>query len=200
MLKSLCTFVAGLLFCLPLFSQGAEDSKFSGFVTRSDNESVSLFWEIPDSSDIQHFIVEKSKNGLQWKSLDTILHMSSTYSYRDNEPSIGLNYYRILAENSGKTFYSIIRRAYVGKIENNITVYPNPVTRNLRFQMTALTKGRYHAVVYNSAGNMIAGEVIEHDGNNNTVNLALPQTTAKGIYRLVLLTKNEFYKQIFLVQ
>jgi len=200
MLRCLCMFVIGLCSSLFLYSQSAEDSKFSGFITRSDNENVFLTWEIPDSSDIQHFVVERSKNGLQWSALDTFLHSSTTYSYADRQPYMGLNYYRVQALGNGKTYSSIIRRAYVGKVENFVTIYPNPVNGNLNFQMTALAKGRYNAAVYNSSGYLITGRMIEHDGNNNAVSLSLPQTISSGIYRLVLKTKNQFYKQIFLVQ
>ena len=193
-------FVIGLCSSLFLYSQSAEDSKFSGFITRSDNENVFLTWEIPDSSDIQHFVVERSKNGLQWSALDTFLHSSTTYSYADRQPYMGLNYYRVQALGNGKTYSSIIRRAYVGKVENFVTIYPNPVNGNLNFQMTALAKGRYNAAVYNSSGYLITGRMIEHDGNNNAVSLSLPQTISSGIYSLVLKTKKQFYKQIFLVQ
>jgi len=193
-------FVIGLCSCISLYSQGIEDSKFSGFITRSDNENVFLMWEIPDSSDIQHLIVERSKNGLQWSALDSFLYASTTYSYADRQPYTGLNYYRVKAMGKGKTYSSIIRRAYVGKVENFVTIYPNPVIGNLNFQMTALAKGRYNAAVYNSSGYLITGRIIEHDGNNNAVSLTLPQTISSGIYRLVLKTKNQFYKQIFLVQ
>ena len=200
MMRCLCIVVIGLCYSSVVFGQHTEESQFNGFVTRSDNESVFLSWEIPDSSSIEYFIVEKSKNGLQWQGLDTVWHDDASYTYADKSPLIGLNYYRIFASGSGRIFYSIIRRAYVGRIDNTVTVYPNPVSKNLRFQMTALAKGRYNAAVYNSTGSLIAGRIIEHDGNNNAVTIALPPVINRGIYRLVLLTKTEFYKQIFLVQ
>src|SRR5690349_15118364 len=113
MLRCLCMFVIGLCSSLLLYSQSAEDSKFRGFITRSDNVSVFLSWEIPDSSDVRHFVVERSKNGLQWSTLDTVIHASNTYTYADRQPFTGLNYYRVQAQGNGKLYSSIIRRAYV---------------------------------------------------------------------------------------
>jgi hypothetical protein len=200
MLKSIGLFAIIMFSCSKMFCQDTGKINFTGFVTRSDNENVYLLWEVPDSSNLEYFIAEKSNNGVQWKTLDTILRTGNSYMYTDKTPSVGLNYYRIKAPANGKIFYSISRRAYVSKIDNSIPVYPNPVNKNLRFQMTALSKGRYQAVVYSSNGVRIAGQVINHDGKDNYITITLPSIMSKGVYRLVLLTKNEFYKQNFLVQ
>jgi hypothetical protein len=178
----------------------ALNAQFTGFVTNSNNEYVYLQWQVTDSSDVQYFTVEKSRNGVQWQTLDTILKNGNSYAYIDSFPVTGLNYYRIQAAGSGKLVYSISRRAYVGVIDNFITVYPNPVNKNLRFEMSALTKGKYRASVYSLNGVWIAGELIDHDGKDNYVTITLPPVIGKGIYWLVLMTKNEFYKQNFLVQ
>src|SRR5690242_20573324 len=127
MRRYLCMFVIGCCSGIALSAQSAEESKFSGFRVRSNNVSVFLSWEVPDSAGVEQFIVERSKNGLQWKTLDTVSHAAPAYSYSDDFPAIGLNYYRVQASGGGKNFSSIIRRAYVGKIENIVTIYPNPV-------------------------------------------------------------------------
>ena len=200
MLRSIGVFIVTVLCRFVAFSQDTSNVNFSGFVTRSDNENVYLLWDVPDSSDFEYFVVEKSNNGVQWKILDTVLHNGISYRYTDNTPAVGLNYYRIEATVNGKLFYSISRRAYVSNIDNSIPVYPNPVNKDLRFQMTALSKGHYQAVVYASNGVRIAGQSINHDGKDNYITIVLPPLISRGVYRLVLLTKNEFYKQNFLVQ
>jgi hypothetical protein len=200
MLKPIGIFVISMFCCSALFSQDTGTINFKGFVTRSDNQNVYLLWEIPDSSNFEYFIAEKSSNGVHWETLDTILRNGNSYMYTDKTPLTGLNYYRIKATAIGKIFYSISRRAYISNIDNSIPVYPNPVNKNLGFQMTALAKGRYQAVVYASNGVRIAGRIINHDGKDNYITITLPSIISKGVYRLVLLTKNEFYKQNFLVQ
>jgi hypothetical protein len=178
----------------------ALNAQFTGFVTNNNDEFVYLQWQISDSSDVQYFTVEKSRNGVQWQTLDTILRNGNSYAFTDSFPSTGLNYYRVQAAGAGKIVYSISRRAYVGVIDNLITVYPNPVNKNLRFEMSALAKGRYQAGVYSLNGTRIAGQYIDHDGKDNYVTILLPPILSKGIYWIVLMTKNEFYKQNFLVQ
>ena len=200
MLRSIGVFAMSLFGCFTVFSQDSSNLNFAGFVTRSDNVNVYLLWELPENSNWEYFIAEKSKNGVQWNTLDTIAHNGTSYMYTDKTPSSGLNYYRIKAAGMGKFLYSISRRAYVSSIDNSIPVYPNPVNKILGFQMTALAKGRYQAVVYSSSGARITGQQINHDGKDNYVTISLPPIMSRGVYRLVLLTKNEFYKQNFLVQ
>ena len=178
------------------------NASFAGFITSSDNEYVYLQWQVADSSDVQYFTVEKSSNGVQWKTLDTVLPSGNLdrYFYIDSLPQTGLNFYRIKASAGNKTIYSLSRRNYVGVVDNLVTVYPNPVKQNLRFEMSALIQGKYRALVFSSAGVKIAEKFIDHDGKDKYVTIPLPPAVSHGIYWIVLMTKNEFYKQNFLIQ
>jgi hypothetical protein len=66
--------------------------------------------------------------------------------------------------------------------------------------MTAILKGNYDVVVYNSDGSRISAQTISHDGNDNYVTLPLPTNLAKGVYWLVLYSKTEFYKRSFIIE
>lgn len=180
----------------------ALNASFTGFTAYSDNDYAYLQWQVADSSDVKYFTVEKSYNGVQWTTMDTLLTSSNQdkYSYIDSLPRTGVNFYRIKAGEGNKTIYSISRRAYVGIVKNLVTVYPNPVQQNLRFQMAALIQGKYRAMVFSSTGIKIAEKMIDHDGKDKYITIPLSATTSRGIYWIVLMTKNEFYKQNFLVQ
>jgi hypothetical protein len=174
---------------------------FTGFLSATDDENVYLSWQIQQVvPDLQYFILEKSHNGVIWSVLDTIPASGIQYAYLDGSPFTGVNFYRVRAVGLGKYDYSIVRRIYVGRVENIITIYPNPVFHNLRFQMTAIIKGKYKYAIYNSAGSRLAAGNIDHDGNDNYVTLPLPEQMGKDVFWLVLYSKKEFYKQSFLVQ
>lgn len=201
MLRCFGMFITGMLCYSAACCQDAT-IQFTGFLIRSDNEFVYLQWQVKDSiNEVNYFTVEKSGNGVQWKTLDTIFKSANTfYNYTDSLPSTGVNYYRIKAAGSDKSVYSFSKRAYVGVIDNLVTVYPNPANKSLRFQMAALTKGRYQAAIFSVTGVKIAQKIIDHDGKDSYITIPLPPITGRGIYWLVLMTKNEFYKQNFLVQ
>ena len=174
---------------------------YTGFSTRTNNEKVFLDWQISQTvSELKYFILEKSHNGVVWSVMDTVSISGIQYFYTDNSPFTGVNFYRVRASGSEKTNYSIVRRIYVGRVENIITIYPNPVSRNLRFQMTAIIKGNYDVVIYNADGSRITASTINHDGNDNYVTIPLPGNLAKGLFWLVLYSKNEFYKRSFMIE
>jgi hypothetical protein len=201
MLRRFGFFIMGMLFYGAAYCQD-QRIQFTGFVTQSDNEYVYLQWQVKDSIDeVQYFTVQKSNNGVQWKTLDTIFkNANAFYIYTDSVPVTGVNYYRIQAAASDQSIYSFSRRIYVGVVDNLVTVYPNPVNRNVRFQMAALSKGRYQAAIFSVTGAKVAQKIIDHDGKDNYINIPLPPAAGHGIYWLVLMNKNEFYKQNFLVQ
>ena len=177
------------------------DAQFSSFFLRTNNEIVFIDWSIEQvTNDLQYFILEKSKNGVVWHVLDTVGVNGTTYLYIDETPYLGVNFYRIRAKGQGKNNYSIDRRIYVGHVENIVTIYPNPVHRNLRFRMTAVIKGKYDVVVYNSDGSRVSAQTISHDGNDNYVTIPLPVNLAKGVYWLVLYNSTEFYKRSFTIE
>jgi hypothetical protein len=174
---------------------------FTGFTTATDNEKVLLNWQIDQViTELQYFIVEKSRNGVKWKIADTVSLYGTQYNYIDNSPFDGVNFYRLIAKGGNKTNCSFVRRIYVGRVDNIVTIYPNPVYENLRFQMTAIAKGKYDLVIYNSDGTRVSATAIEHDGNDNYVTLHLPKSLQRGIYWLVLYSKSEFYKRSFTIQ
>jgi hypothetical protein len=188
-------FRANIIITTPLNVQ------FTGFSLKTNNEQVFIGWSIEQViPDLQYFILEKSGNGVQWKVLDSISVNGTSYSYVDEFPFAGVNFYRIRANGSGKHNYSIERRIYVGQVENIITIYPNPVFRNLRFRMTAMVKGIYAIDVYNSDGSRIVAQKIEHDGNDNYITVPLPINLSKGLFWLVLYNRNEFFKRSFIIE
>lgn len=188
-------FKANIIITTPLNVQ------FTGFSVKTDNKQVFIGWSIEQVTlDLQYFLLEKSHNGVQWTVLDTTAVAGTDYSKIDDAPFAGVNFYRIRAIGSGKHNYSIDRRIYVGQVDNIITIYPNPVYRNLRFRMTAMVKGNYDVDVYNSDGTRVVAQRIVHDGNDNYVTIPLPEKLSKGLFWLVLYNKHEFFKRSFVIE
>ncbi|MER3497379.1 MAG: hypothetical protein C4308_01450 [Chitinophagaceae bacterium] len=175
--------------------------KFTGFIAINREQEVELRWSIEElNRDVEYFLLEKSKNGVAWQVLDTSLPAGNLYRYVDQSPRDGVNFYRISAYGNGKTNSSFTRRIYRDRVENIITVYPNPVIKNLRFQMTAIPARKYELAVYTANGKRIISGSILHNGEDNFFTFALPAQTGRGIYWLVLFSKEEFYKTSFFVE
>ena len=72
------------------------------------------------------------------------------------------------------------------------------VTREQCF--AAVSKGNYQMSVFGNNGQKITTMPVQHDGNDRTIKINLPVTLSRGVYRLFLIDKVEFYKQSFLIK
>jgi len=106
--------------------------RFSTFNASLSNSQTDLFWQTSNEENNQYFQIERSADGINWKSLQTIegAGVRSTsirkYTSADKEPLYGFNYYRIRQVNTDGTFsYSEVRKVN-NRLITNILVFPNP--------------------------------------------------------------------------
>lgn len=126
-------------------------------------------------------MLERSSDGKKFISITPIQTktVASKYSYWDETPFAGINYYRLRIENSNNEFlYSKIVSAFVSdKDAVAVQLYPNPVNDilTIRYNKSSTTVAQYH--ITDISGKIIlSGEVINGE---TTVNVS---SLAKGIY------------------
>ncbi|MCU7375751.1 T9SS type A sorting domain-containing protein [Paucibacter sp. O1-1] len=89
-----------------------------------------MTWNTSSETNSERFDIEHSINGKEWTKIGSIAaHGESSttkfYSFRDNSPISGDNFYRLKMMDSDGTFaYSHIENLH---FDNSIKVYPNPV-------------------------------------------------------------------------
>jgi hypothetical protein len=173
------------------------------------NNSVKIDWEAIAENNVKTYTVEKSTDAASFSKLTEATakngNTTNAYSYTDNNPVIGVNYYRIqsTATNNNKVYSTIVRVEMSDKGVKSITVYPNPVKSNsntIGLQMNNLTAGSYTARLYNAAGQQVWENTMNHNGNNGSTSLHLNKTLASGTYQLQLTdSKGNNYQQTVLV-
>lgn len=95
----------------------------------NDRSQASLFWETAEEVDIEHFVIQKSKNGVVFTNVDTVpAHGRGLYTYLNHDPEHEAVYYRLkIDEYSGiKSFSDLIRLEKVAHAEMDMKVFPNP--------------------------------------------------------------------------
>jgi len=108
----------------------AELVNFSG---EAKNNGIELFWETASEENNYYFTLEHSSDGISWEAIGEIEGAGNSterlaYSYFDNEPVSGTNYYRLKqTEYNGFEFYSPTIAISFSK-EYSISLYPNPAT------------------------------------------------------------------------
>jgi hypothetical protein len=104
--------------------------------------SALINWDVEDDVTITRYQVERSSNGFHFVSLNTTPSkkqvLKSNYSFIDDQPLSGWNYYRIkIVENEGSHTYSTVKKVQFGK-SPFIRFYPNPATSVVQLQLNEI--------------------------------------------------------------
>jgi hypothetical protein len=174
----------------------------NGIVTE---EKIKIKWVVQNDADIYKYEVQKSENGVSFTTINTTtanqLSTVSNYIFTDLNPILGTNYYRVKAYNKNESVnLSKVFRIYYGIVGNTIFIYPNPSGNDLAVRIVAVYKGNYRLSILNNYGQQIVSMPLEHDGIDKTIRITMPFLLAKGVYRLFLIDKSQFYKQSFLIK
>lgn len=139
--------------------------KWISFTAQKQNNKVLLQWNTGYENNMSGFIIEHSANGNDWKSIGIIQITNNNienhqYSYFDNTPAIGTNYYRIKqTDRDGNYSYSETKRVSMNE-ENSFTLLANPVV-NRMLQIQLNSNSSKVITLLNSDGKIIWKKKIE---------------------------------------
>jgi len=117
-----------------------------------------LKWEVAEQQDIRSYVVERSADGRNYSPIGSIPannETSFTYQFTDNDPLNGISYYRLqIVEDHTRNYSSILVVNLAGK-ENALSIYPVPVTAQLKIQVKENDLVNTEAQLLNSAGRLV---------------------------------------------
>lgn len=163
---------------------------FSSIKANRSGNQVLVDWVNLTEDQINHYEIERSVNGTDFIMAGTktaAVNNGNRAAYTWPDPAAGNQavYYRIKAvARSGQFNYSTVVK--VGPVlATNLSIYPNPVSGN-RINVTGigLPAGAYTAQVFDISGNQIQHTQINYPGNNEQINVPLPEKRQPGIYSL----------------
>ncbi len=148
---------------------------------------VLLNWKTENEINTARFAVEKSTDGINYNLLGELdaknIGGTNHYQLDDFNPIAGLNFYRLrMIDKDGQFKYSAIRRINFSSTEDDISLYPNPVTNSKLF--IASTGNIINATLFDATGKQV--KVFLLSGRNNTLEL---DGIVKGIYQLKIKTE-----------
>lgn len=98
------------------------------------NDKSLCTWEIFDDRDVNTYSIERSVDGLAFSSIGTVssakVPHNRIYSFTDNSPVTGWNYYRIKANGVNYSKYTTIKALYYGA-NGDWLLFPNPATDHI---------------------------------------------------------------------
>jgi len=101
--QAVFTFIVKDAILLPL--------NFLSFTARPGaNQQVNLEWQISDETNVSHFAIQRSTDGISFTTIGQVnFGSANSYAFTDNNAVAGNNYYRIESvDNDGYTQYSVV--------------------------------------------------------------------------------------------
>lgn len=170
---------------------------------RLSANTVSLSWQTSLEQGTERFVIERSKDGLNFTAIDSLkaaklFSGASQYNYVDKAPLQGLNYYRLREiDAKGKQHFSrIVKAFFQGLNKVSIHVYPNPATDHFVVEHPAGT-GKEKLIVYNVSGDVLIQQPITVGAGKTTINVT---HLSPGNYFAVYKSDGQITKAAFVIQ
>jgi hypothetical protein len=167
-------------------------------VSLQSNKTVSVSWEVSQQINNKGYYVQRSTDGASWIELGFVPNSgttksSGTYSFADNNPYSGKNFYRIRqADINGSSNYSEIKTLVIGTADSEPSVWPNPAKDVIRVQNNISANSI--AKIYTQSGSLVKETKLQAGINSISVS-SLPF----GAYIISIKKDNgENYNQKFI--
>jgi len=159
--------------------------EFIEFKAIPDENSVDLSWTTGSESNTSHFIIERSKDGIDFSPIGSLNAAGNSYSqikysYPDDNPIIGMNYYRLTqVDIDGSEVKTKILDVLFTK-ENGITIFPNPVDDEVTVYLNDIHGEQIHIIDVN-------GKIVKNININELNNIKFSMNGLdSGSYILVI--------------
>ncbi|MBC7777087.1 MAG: T9SS type A sorting domain-containing protein [Phycisphaerae bacterium] len=136
-------------------------------------QSILLHWETSMERNNERFDIQRSTNGLSWNFLATVPSRANhsdqllSYTYLDEKPFIGANYYRLhQVDFDGKSSLSKIVKVEMDGHQTKIGAFPNPVSGNSVFLYCSEMEGNIQVRIFDPQGKLLNEMQFENETPN----------------------------------
>ncbi|HVK97056.1 MAG TPA: T9SS type A sorting domain-containing protein, partial [Flavisolibacter sp.] len=150
-------------------------------------QAINVQWNVADEENAEKYEVERSANERNFSTVGSVPARnrgSDSYSWLDQLPNAGDNFYRIkMIERTGRALYSQVVKINSNKKQTELMVYPNPAKGFVNVQLINVETGMYKMSLYKDAGKLIFSRDIQHSGGSETITFPV-QFLSRGYYVL----------------
>lgn len=188
------TIETGTVFTLPV--------TLTGFTAKAQRSSVMLNWSTASEQNNARFDIYRSRvAGDDFKLVGSVagsgtISRSRQYSYTDNSPQAGINYYKLVqVDNDGKKASSDVVFANVGAKLSSVAV--SAANGNVNLLIYTAKRGAGKVSLHDVSGRKLTSQRIELVNGYTTI--AIPvQLQQNGIYIVVVETEIENIREKFM--
>jgi hypothetical protein len=160
---------------------------------RNSDKTVGVLWKTANETNLNHYEVERSVNGVSFTSIGTVLPKanngaSAQYLFTDKDLIGGDLFYRIKSiSEGGKVQYSSIVKIGASKGTGTMLASPNPVeNRQLTIRYDGVETGSYGLAMLNGAGQTVCSTKITISGATGTQTIPMGKLLSSGNYLLLI--------------
>ncbi len=158
--------------------------KLIDFKATSNNGIVQLKWIVSNEVNIDAYEIQRSTDGRVFQTLGNVTASNvSTYSFSDNNPTKGNNYYRLITKEKGK---SVVSKIIVIKVAETVKFTVTQIGNMLQVQLSNFAAGAYHLSLMNSNGQLVQKQTVQLNGTDANLQIGLNSNISKGVYRVLL--------------
>jgi hypothetical protein len=177
------------------------------FKAYQQGSGVQTSWTCLNEVNMDHYEVQRSVDATNFITLGSVTALNNgepsvNYSFYDQNPLQGDNYYRIkIVGKDGSISYTNVEVVVIGGGLSSINIFPNPVTQHaFTLQLSNIAAGKYSLLIYNTLGQLLLKQEIDHAGGSASQTVYLPAGTARGEYHVRLLGTNLQVEKTLTVQ
>jgi len=155
---------------------------------------VSIDWSTGKETNLDGYIVERSKDGTQWNSVATVAGQSgnnteNNYQLYDNDPFAGKSYYRLqLQYTDGHKEYSEIRIVEWKTVNTWMKVTPNPVHDHTNIQFSLDRSETVSVDIISASGTQVMHKTISAVKGINQFSMNDCSRLSPGVYVIQMKT------------
>ena len=157
------------------------------FTAKRANTANLLNWTTAQEVNTDRFEIERSSNGREFSKIGTVKAGNTSYSFADNNPVNGANYYRLkMADKDGAFTYSPIRQLNNKPSTFNIALYPNPAKDKLQLQVENDKQTTLHVQVVTQDGKVVLSKQVAVPQGASSQSINISQLAAGHYFLKVL--------------
>jgi len=171
------------------------------FKAECENNQTNLSWSTATEINNDFFTIERSTDGIEFYTIATVDGSGNSttiknYSWIDNDPIMGTNYYRLKQTDFNGEFEYFEIRSTNCSVDHQVNIYPNPFNNYIEVVFEKLLEKDYQIVIKNYLGQTILNKTVSR--KSTKIRLELDSKLSKGTYFLQMFNNNEikFTKKI----
>ena len=175
------------------------------FEGTSENFRVQLNWQTASETNNESFDIQRSADGKTWDNLAFVPGHGTTneeqsYTYTDERPLPGLNYYRLKQmDYDGKFEYSQIVSVEVERDGKGFDLFPNPVTGSVTLALESDYAGEATLTLYDLLGKQMKTQVLSLEGGSFRTSIGL-DGLPDGVYLVAVVAGREQWRERLVVE